>query len=119
MIRLFGFSALVVAATLSSGCATCCAPFDGYYPSLTGRWVRHNPTSGRVGSMFDEAGAPADAIPASAAEPIPTSAEPLPAQQPQPRMMPANPAPVPNRMGPQTRSVIPRNMGETYLPGGR
>jgi hypothetical protein len=129
MTRLIGFSVLLCMAALSGGCATCCAPFDYNYLSQSGRWVRYNPTSGRVGSVFDEAGGPADVPPAPStlptntqAEPTPVQSEPTPAQQP--RMAPTNPSyplPAPSRMsptGPQTRTVIPRNMGETYLPKG-
>jgi hypothetical protein len=86
-----------LAASLS-GCAMCCAPFDYDYPQVAGRWVRQNPSSGRVGSAFDDAGGPADAVPIAA-----TVVEPTP--------IPAAPAPAP-------RAVVPRNLGETYLPRG-
>jgi len=78
----------------------CCAPFDYNYPATAGRWVRNNPTSGRVGSVFDEAGAPVDVATTAAA------AGAMPSQP----TTPTAPAP---------RSVIPRNMGENYLPQGR
>jgi len=118
MMRLIGFSVLLGLAGLSSGCAMCCAPHDCDYISTTGRWVRHNPSSGRVGSMFDEAGGPAEVISEGATEQTPAPAEPLPA--PQSRTMPGNSAPyaTPNRSAPPPRSVVPRNMGETYLPRG-
>jgi len=135
MTRLLGFSVLAIVTGLSSGCATCCAPFDYHYLAQTGRWVRYNPTTGRVGSMFDNAGGPADAVPVSG-EIVTTQNAPTPAQpqtmpaQPQtmpaqPRMAPgyqSSPLPAPSRVSPsapQTRSVIPRNMGETYLPRGQ
>jgi hypothetical protein len=142
MMRMIGFSVLVIVAGLSSGCATCCAPFDYHYLAQTGRWVRYNPTTGRVGSAFDNAGGQADAMPVSGEIVTTTEREPTPAQQQevpsqpqtmpsqpqtvpmQPRMSPGyqgNPLPAPSRVpttGPQTRSVIPRNMGETYLPRG-
>jgi hypothetical protein len=142
MTRLLGFSVLAIVAGLSSGCATCCAPFDYHYLAQSGRWVRYNPTTGRVGSMFDNAGGPADAVPVSG-EIVTTQDAPTPAQpqtmppqpqttpaQPQamptqPRMTPgyqSSPLPAPSRVSPsapQTRSVIPRNMGETYLPRGQ
>src|SRR4051812_1422028 len=76
MQRLIGLSLLLGVAGLSSGCAMCCAPYDLDYVSTTGRWIRNNPTSGRVGSMFDEAGSPADVIPVAATEPTPAQAEP-------------------------------------------
>jgi hypothetical protein len=41
---------------VGSGCAMCCAPYDDYYPAVGGRWVRDNPTEGRVGSAFAPAG---------------------------------------------------------------
>lgn len=127
MLRLFGLSLLVGIAGLSSGCAMCCAPNDCDYLATTGRWVRHNPTSGRVGSMFDEAGGPAEVITTSATEPTPATAEPIPAPAPQSRMVPGsnipysapgNMGPAPGRMNSAPRSVVPRNMGETYLPRG-
>jgi hypothetical protein len=92
MRRLLPIASLVVLALLSGGCALCCAPFDCDYPYVGGRWVRTNPSSGRVASLFDEAGAPVEAVPTAG--------------------QPASPPPVP----PATRSVIPRNLGETYLP---
>ena len=111
MSRLWALSLVAGMISLSSGCAMCCAPFDWDYPSVPGRWVRHNPTSGRVGSAFDEAGGPADVVAASAVgEPIPT---PPPAQN-----QPSAPPPPAARMSPPARSVIPRNMGESYLPRG-
>src|SRR5689334_11297865 len=101
MLRLIGLSLLVGVAGLSSGCAMCCAPFDCNYPCTTGRWVRHNPTSGRVGSMFDEAGGPAEVMSVAAPEPTP-AAEPTPAPAPQSRMAPSNSGPysAPGNMGP-------------------
>jgi hypothetical protein len=39
----------------------CCAPYDYDYPATGGRWERYNPSSGRVGSAFDEAGGPVNA----------------------------------------------------------
>ncbi len=123
MMRLIGLSILVGVAGLSSGCAMCCAPHDCDYLNTSGRYVRHNPTSGRVGSVFDEAGGPADVVQASAMEPTPAGGQPV-QSQPMPGQMtapPSNaiPSPAPSRMGPQTRSVVPRNMGETYLPRGQ
>jgi hypothetical protein len=129
MKRLIRLSLVLCMAEVMSGCATCCAPFDYHYLATTGRWVRYNPTSGRVGSVFDEAGGPADVAPAPSTWPAATSTEPTPAQAeptpgPQPRVAPSGPSspmPAPSRVSPtppQTRSAIPRNMGETYLPRG-
>jgi hypothetical protein len=99
MSRLLALPSLLGLMLLSSGCAMCCAPYDYDYPFAGGRWVRHNPSSGRVGSAFDEAGGPVDVVPAA------TTIEQLPAATAQPQPLP-----------PGTRSVIPRNLGESYLP---
>jgi hypothetical protein len=98
MSRLLGLPALLGLLLFSSGCAMCCAPYDYDYPFAGGRWVRHNPTSGRVGSAFDEAGGPVDVMPAGATiEQVPTPAPTQPGRAP-------------------SRSAIPRNLGENYLP---
>jgi len=39
-----------------SGCAMCDNVEDSTYPAFGGKWQRDNPTSGRVGSVFDPAG---------------------------------------------------------------
>jgi hypothetical protein len=136
MCRLLILSLVAALGGFSSGCAMCCAPHDCDYISVSGRWARHNPTSGRVGSAFDEAGGPVDAIQVSATD-EPTPAQPSATQggnmQPG-NMQPGNIQPPtgnpmyrstpnmaqpPSRMVPGTRSVIPRNMGETYLPRGQ
>ncbi len=127
MSRLWALSLITLLVGMSSGCAMCCAPFDYDYLVTGGRWTRFNPSSGRVGSAFDEAGGPSDVVPVSATEPTPAqSTQPAPAQsmptptapsQPSYRnqtMMPRQPM----RMAPGTRSVIPRDMGNTYLPSG-
>ena len=90
---------LLIVASLSSGCAMCCAPFDCDYTYQGGAWVRHNPSSGRVGSAFDEAGGPN------------TGAEVL-QQEPTPAEAGAEPIPVPTG----TRSVMPPRRGQGYLP---
>lgn len=99
MSRLLALHSLLGLLLLSSGCAMCCAPYDYDYPFQGGRWVRNNPSSGRVGSAFDEAGGPVDVLPAG------TTVEQLPNATSQPQQLP-----------PGTRSVIPRNLGESYLP---
>jgi hypothetical protein len=99
MRRLLLLACLTLPA-LSSGCAMCCAPFDCDYPYLGGAWVRTNPSSGRVGSVFDEAGSPAPVAAIAASEPTPA----------QPGTGPGTPLRQP------ARSVIPRNLGEGYLP---
>jgi len=40
------------------GCAFCASPFDDHYGAEGGAWERHNPTEGRVGSAFSNAGSP-------------------------------------------------------------
>jgi len=126
MSRLWALSLVTCLIGLSSGCAMCCAPFDYDYLVTGGRWSRFNPSSGRVGSAFDEAGGPSDVAMVSA------SGEPTPAAQPtpaQPLPAPASPRQPPYRnqtmgtqpsvrMVPGTRSLIPRDMGNTYLPSG-
>lgn len=97
MARSLAALLLVSTISLASGCAMCCAPNDCDYLYQGGAWVRHNPSSGRVGSAFDEAGGPA--IIARADEPTP--AEPLPATDGTPTE--------------GTPSLAPRADG--YLPG--
>ena len=75
MSRSLAMLSLLGLMLLSSGCAMCCAPYDYDYPFVGGRWVRHNPTSGRVGSAFDEAGGPVEVI---------TGRQPRPKQIPTP-----------------------------------
>lgn len=112
MSRILSLALLAALAGLSSGCAMCCAPFDCDYPSVPGRWVRHNPASGRVGSAFDEAGAQGDTTVISNT-PAPTATVPQP-----PPQEPTSTSSPSDRTSPPERSVIPRNMGETYLPRG-
>lgn len=83
-----------------SGCALCCAPYDCDYHYLGGRWIRTNPSSGRVGSVFDPAGEPVEVPPEYASEPTPAEVTP-------------EPLPLPAAEG---QSVIPKNLGESYLP---
>ena len=90
---------LLCVASLMSGCAMCCAPFDCHYLYQGGPWVRHNPTSGRVGSAFDEAGGPNTGGEVLQEEPVPADAG-------------AEPIPVPT----DTRSVMPQRRGQSYLP---
>ena len=85
--------------SLASGCATCCAPYDCHYLYQGGAWVRHNPTSGRVGSAFDEAGGPAAGGEMLQEEPTPARTGP-------------EPEPIPTG----TRSVLPQRRGQAYLP---
>lgn len=59
------FLALVTLLPLV-GCAFCAGPFDDHYGAQGGVWDRHNPTEGRVGSAFSNAGSPAG-VPTEAA----------------------------------------------------
>ena len=90
MAHRFSLLAVVAFASWSSGCATCCAPYTDYYPAIGGRWVRDNPTCGRVGSAFDAAGHKVDDVAASATEPTPAR--------------------------PGATSLTPRRDGASYLP---
>jgi hypothetical protein len=96
---------LIATSYISGGCAMCCSPYDDYYPFQGGAWIRTNPTTGRVGSAFAEAGQPA------LAEEMPASGLPHPAATP----APASPASPSASQPAPIRSVIPRKMGETYL----
>jgi hypothetical protein len=105
MSRLLALLLVAGVLGLSGGCAMCCAPLDYNYPSIAGRYVRTNPTSGRVASVFDNAGAPSDIAPATSTSPFINEAPP--------GATPLTPAPSGT---PVPRSVIPRTMGESYLP---
>lgn len=53
------FAVGLLAATLLaglSGCTICCAPYDCDFGYRGGAWIRDNPSSGRVGSVFEPAG---------------------------------------------------------------
>ncbi|MCI0359112.1 MAG: hypothetical protein L0211_11595 [Planctomycetaceae bacterium] len=95
MTRGFPQLAVLIMASLfvasySSGCAICCAPYDDYYPAIGGRWVRDNPTHGRVGSAFEPAGHKVDDLAVSVTEPTPAQAAP--------------------------QTIAPRRDGASYLP---
>lgn len=45
-----------------SGCRICCEPDDGAYSAYGGAWQRTNRSSGRVGSLINNAGAKALAL---------------------------------------------------------
>ena len=94
--------AVVAIGSWSSGCATCCAPFDDYYPMVGGRWVRDNPTYGRVGSAFDAAGHKVDDVATT------TATESAPTQ-------PGTTAEPGATVQPGT-TVRPRRDGASYLP---
>ena len=52
---LFACSLLALAAAIS-GCAMCGSPYDDTFDAQGGLWQRTDPTSGRVGSLFEPAG---------------------------------------------------------------
>lgn len=79
MLRLFGLLSLSAFVVLASGCAMCCHPYDGHYLYQGGRWVRDNPTEGRVGSAFYNAGHRIDDEVVSAEAPSATNTGELPA----------------------------------------
>src|SRR5436309_12081759 len=110
MSRLLALSLVTSLIGLSSGCAMCCAPFDYNYLVTGGRWARFNPSSGRVGSAFDEAGGPSDVAMATSeptpAQPAPAQSMPTPTAPSQPSYRSQTMAPrQPVRMVPGTRSV--------------
>lgn len=90
---------LVLAGT--SGCAMCDNVEDGTYAAFGGKWQRDNPTSGRVGSVFDPAGMQVveGGIPTEA-EPEP--AEPQEADEETSESLLAEPAETPDAAEPQT-----------------
>jgi hypothetical protein len=74
MARQLGLLIVMAGLSCASGCATCCAPYDDYYPAVGGRWVRDNPAHGRVGSAFAPAGHRVDELATASAEATPTEA---------------------------------------------
>ena len=82
MLRKFYFIGFVSLLSSAMGCTLCCSPDDCNYGAYGGRWQRHDPACGRVGSAFAEAGydtmaevdaAPFEAAPIEAAERMPTN----------------------------------------------
>ena len=97
MARAFALLSLIITASLSSGCATCCNPYDCDYLYQGGAWVRNNPSYGRVGSAFTpEVGS--KVVPDQV---VVQQAQPTPAARPA-----------------VTEPVRPNTtLGESYLPG--
>src|SRR5438270_5736322 len=115
MSRVFALSLLTSLLGLSSGCAICCAPFDYDYPVMSGRWTRNNPSSGRVGSAFDEAGSPTGVEQTSATEtsqPTPRESPPTPS-----RVMPQQSAPQPLQPTPSQPQVPQPYRYQTRMNG--
>jgi hypothetical protein len=77
MAHRLGLAAVAGVLLLSSGCAMCCAPYDDHYPYAGGRWVRDNPTQGRVASAFAPAGYRVDGASARAHESTPADGQPI------------------------------------------
>ncbi len=61
MRRLFALGLLIVSASLSMGCATCCSPYDYAFGYHGGAWQRDDLCNGRVGSVYAPAGSPVHA----------------------------------------------------------
>jgi hypothetical protein len=76
MASRLGLLSLALGVMISSGCAMCCAPFDCNYPYVGGRWVRDNPSEGRVGSAFAPAGHRVDDATMVEGNQVPTEAVP-------------------------------------------
>lgn len=53
---------IVVFGTASTGCRLCCETDDHTFSAYGGAWERTNRDSGRVGSLFDPAGAKASSL---------------------------------------------------------
>lgn len=70
-----------------AGCTLCPSPFDCDYGLYGGSWERHHPSEGRVGSAFNDAGAP---VMPPREELSPPSGEPTPSG-------PSTPTPTPLR----------------------
>lgn len=52
-----GVAALIASSSLAlSGCNLCCPPYMDDYATVGGKWVRADPTEGRVGSAFSDPG---------------------------------------------------------------
>ena len=57
-VNLWSFIWLIFLLPLA-GCSMCSSTFDQHYAAHGGSWERDNPTHGRVGSAFTDAGGPA------------------------------------------------------------
>ena len=101
MRRLLALGLLIGSASLSTGCAMCCSPYDYAYGYYGGIWQRDNLCHGRVGSAYAPAAGSkvgdVREVPQSTTEP---DALPTPANQPKP----------------QAKSVKRTRPAEPYLP---
>lgn len=115
MRRLYFLGLLIVLASMSTGCATCCSPYDNAYPYYGGAWQRDDLCHGRVGSAYAPAGSPVILNKQPAAEP--EMAEPN--SLPEPKAEPENKA---DNMTTEARPLKsikrarPVNSPRPYLP---
>ena len=99
-----------------SGCAMCCAPFDYDYGYQGGAWVRDNPSSGRVGSVFEPAGYKAIAD-APSNEPTPAGDAPAVENLDPEETMPDSMNPMPPPPSSPNMITTPRMRSfQNYLP---
>src|SRR4051794_24718530 len=71
-------ASLCLLAAGLAGCTICASPYDSHYGFYGGSWQRYEPTQGRVGSAFNNAGAPINPAPES----IQPTGEPTPSGSP-------------------------------------
>ena len=116
MRRLLPLGFLIVSASLSMGCATCCSPYDYAYGYYGGAWQRDDLCNGRVGSVFAPAGTQVYVAKQKAETPPATN--PLAPPETSPEAKPkadlnadANPRPL--RSVKRTRPATP---ARSYLP---
>jgi hypothetical protein len=55
-MRLLTILLFIGSISLSTGCSMCARGYLDDYATVGGKWQRTNPTSGRVGSLFSDAG---------------------------------------------------------------
>ena len=79
MRRSLLISACLLIAPLT-GCTLCPSPYDCDYGFYGGSWQRHEPSQGRVGSAFNNAGAPLNP---RVEESIEVPGEPTPSESPE------------------------------------
>ena len=106
MRRLLALGLLIGSASLSTGCAMCCSPYDYAYGYYGGIWQREDLCNGRVGSVYAPAGskvgdAQQGQEPASEPDTLPPPAGPSPELKPE---------------GPPMKSVKRSRRDEQYLP---
>jgi hypothetical protein len=55
-MRLLSLLLIIGSISLPTGCSMCARGYLDDYATVGGKWQRTNPTSGRVGSIFSDAG---------------------------------------------------------------